>query len=155
MPPGDMKIGEVPWTTSQIFPEAGEVVASAWARALAGNTGWLAFQPEPLPGAHGTTVAAEGTTSTTSAAFITAGTWVATAEITSSSAGQGFHGTFLVDGSTVIGSASAENTGTMFGTGTFIQDASGWLTITMIGKQINDAQTRTFSFAGFYRPCAE
>ena len=153
MPPGDMKIGEVPWTTSQIFPEAGEVLASAWARALAGNTGWLAFQPEPLPGAHEAGVAAEGTASKTAAAYITAGTWVACAKIAGNIIGA-WHGTFLVDGTTIIGSASAGDAPyNMNGTGTFIQDASGWLTITMIGKSVTNAGT--FAFAGFYRPCAE
>lgn len=136
------------WTTSMLEPEAGEVLAAAWARYLAGNTGWLAYQGLPLPGAFIAPVSAEGTVIRYARAWITAGTYTAYAIYYGGGGVWTSQGTFRIDGTNIIGTLTQGNCN---GTGTFILASDAWVEIAMISKSLSGAGT--FSLSGWYRPC--
>ena len=97
------------FATDTILPEAGDLLAAAWARGIAGNTGWLAYQWQLLGNLRGATEVA-------GYAYLTAGSYSILAYADGSQ-------TVEFDGSEVISASSG--TGMIAWSGT-----TGWYPIT-------------------------
>lgn len=106
-----MKPSGASFTVTQIFPEVGEILNAAWARALAGNTGWLARQYRVL--CHmGTAIGNEV------AVYLESGVY----DVRAYAAGGAQ--TVTLEGDTIISAATGEGVLTAWTTG------GGWMTAT-------------------------
>lgn len=138
-----------------IDPPGSEILSASWARALAQNTGWLAWFPEPLPYSHDTTIEPDGTHIAYGKLFLTSGTWVVYAMIKCSS-DCNWLGTYAVDGTEIINDYASDAT-TFLGTGTIVipdDSLAEWTTIEMRATQQGGLGDVSVWFAGFYRPYA-
>jgi len=93
----DLVTAESTFSTSMMQPEALEILAASWARALANNTGFLAYGPALLGNLRGPDGIA-------GYAFITTGAYVITAFAGGGAQTVTFDGTTVVDATTGEGS---------------------------------------------------
>lgn len=135
-----------PFTTYQMLPEQGEILAAAWAEYLARNTGYLAYEPMTLPGVAellGSGVAI----SEQRYAYIPAGTWVVSAFVYYWPTA--FLTSYSVDGTTIVTGAGQ---GGDYDEGTIVMGASGWALIEINSTGATGA-AGTYAAAGMLRPC--
>lgn len=110
------------WSTVQMMPEQGEILAAAWASALAQDAGWVyAAAPWEWLG----NLSLSGTDNGTATSYITAGTYAVYAHLVSTSAGT--H-TAYIDGTQIVTHSGA---GAYAGTLTpWVIADDGWYAVT-------------------------
>lgn len=144
----DLKPSESVFSTSMMQPEALEILAASWARALANNSGWLGYGAVPWPTILeelGTGV----TAATTHYVYLTAGTWLITAKMADQSLGA-WSGSLTVDG-TVIFEDSYQNTGSEY-IGTVYVATKAWVPFVSSMTNLPASPAATYRLSGFYRP---
>lgn len=135
------------FVTALTFPEEGDVLAAAWAGAVAGNTGWLAYQPALLH--HQRHVNEDGTD--IRPVYLSAGSYTIAGMVAINSGGTGailFDGTALVAGSSAD---AATFTGAICG---WYLASAAWVDITVnytaAGGVVNSAVVSAVgSFVGY------
>lgn len=138
------------FTTALIFPEAGDVVAAAWAGAVAGNTGWLAYQGLPWP--WFTITAGEGSTETrTHRVYLTAGSYTFYAGVALRGASITGQGTLLVDG-TEISYVTGQAGDFTRDSEQVVIDTARWVDIAGTLRVVTVTAGDYGAFYGYYRP---
>ena len=147
----DLVTADSTFSTSMMQPEALEILASAWARALVNNTGWLAYMQIPWPTITGTMSGTEAGDdfALTNYVWLTAGTWVIGAKMCSEPI-DSWRGTLIVDGTTIF-EDSFQATGSEY-VGTIIASTSKWVTFKGSCSVITADSNGPYHMSGYYRP---
>lgn len=147
----ELKPSESVFSTSMMQPEALEILAASWARALANNGGWLGYRPVPWPGIL-ETLETDATATTTHYVWMTAGTWLITAKMGYQALGA-WSGSLYVDGTTIF-EDSFQNDGSEY-VGTVYVATKAWVPFVSSMTNLQASPAATYRLTGYYRPYAK